>query len=218
MRILSYALAATAGLSAIATLPAAADHHSPADLPGAMDVSRVMAGTYAADPGHTSVAWSVNHFGFNDYYGVFGGAEGTLTIDPANPQAARVSMSIPITSVAVPSAGLRDHLLRPGADGGAPDFFGAAPAPATFVSTAVTPYRDGKSAIVAGDLTINRMTRPITIEARFSGAGSNPMSNVTTIGFQGMTTIKRSDFGIDYALPVVSDEVELKISAAFEKQ
>lgn len=217
MRTLSVGFAAVAGLAAAITLPAAADNHE-GDLPGMIDVSRVTAGTYATDPAHTLVGWSVNHFGFNDYYGVFGDAEGTLQIDPANPDNASLSISIPITSVAVASEGLREHLLRPGADGGAPDFFGGAPAPATFQSTAITVYGDGTQAIVAGDLTMNGMTRPITIEARFSGAGANPMNQAETIGFQGIATIMRSDFGINYALPVISDEVELKISAAFEKQ
>ncbi|MEB3416572.1 YceI family protein [Alteriqipengyuania sp. WL0013] len=217
MKKYAIALAAAGSLAAIATLPASADHHG-ADLPGQMDVSRVAAGTYQTDPAHTLVGWSVNHFGFNDYHGVFGDAEGTLVIDPANPQGARVSVSVPITSVAVPSEGLRNHLLRPGKDGGSPDFFGAEPAPATFESTAVTVYGDGTRAIVAGNLSMNGVTKPVTIEARFTGAGSNPMSQAETIGFHGTTTIMRSDFGIDYALPVVGDAVELTISAAFEKQ
>ena len=65
---------------------------------------------------------------------------------------------------------------------------------------------------------IYSMTKPVTIDARFTGAGSNPMKKVETIGFEGTATIMRSDFGVDYALPLVSDEVELTISAAFEKQ
>ena len=65
---------------------------------------------------------------------------------------------------------------------------------------------------------MNGVTRPVTIDARFTGAGTNPMSKVETVGFMGTAKIMRSDFGIDYALPVVSDEVTLKISAAFEKR
>tara|TARA_B100000678_G_scaffold246198_1_gene218913 strand:- start:462 stop:1109 length:648 start_codon:yes stop_codon:yes gene_type:complete len=199
------------------TVPALALQEAPS-LPGTMDVSRVAAGTYTTDPGHTLVGWRVNHFGFNDYFGTFGDAEGTLTIDPADPASAKVDVTVPITSVAVASEGLRNHLLRPGKDGGDPDFFGAEPAPARFVSDSVTVYGDGTKAIVSGDLTINGQTKPATIEARFTGAGNNPMNKALTVGFEGTMEINRSDFGIGYALPVVGDKVTLSISAAFEKQ
>ena len=199
-----------------ATVPALALQDSAPELPGQMDASRVSGGTYATDPSHTLVAWSVNHFGFNDYYGAFGDVEGTLEIDPADPEAATLDVTIPIASLSVVSEGLRDHLLRPGKDGGDPDFFGADPEAARFVSTSVEV--DGTEAAITGDLTMNGVTKPVTIDAQFTGAGNNPMSKVETIGFEGTTTIARSDFGIDYAIPMVSDEVKLKISAAFEKQ
>tara|TARA_B100000678_G_scaffold176633_1_gene147289 strand:+ start:1170 stop:1811 length:642 start_codon:yes stop_codon:yes gene_type:complete len=198
-----------------ATVPALALQEAP-QLPGQMDTSRISGGTYETDPSHTLVAWSVSHFGFNDYYGAFGDVEGTLTIDPANPGAAKVDVTIPITSVAVVSEGLRDHLLRPGKDGGDPDFFGAEPEAARFVSTKVDV--DGTDATITGNLTMNGVTKPVTIDAEFTGAGQNPMSKVETVGFEGTTTIKRSDFGVSYAVPMVSDEVKLMISAAFEKQ
>lgn len=201
-----------------ATVPALALQESPPEIPGAMDASRVSGGNYATDPAHTLVAWSVNHFGFNDYYGAFGDVEGTLTIDPANPESAKVDVTIPIASVSVVSDGLRDHLLRPGKDGAEPDFFGAEPGAARFVSTGVDIAPNGMNAEITGNLTMNGVTKPVTIDATFSGAGNHPRSGVETIGFEGTTTITRSDFGIDYAIPLVSDEVKLMISAAFEKQ
>src|SRR3546814_330856 len=99
----------------------------PAAAPGAKDISRVTGGTYHADHHHTLVGWRVNHLGFNDYFGIFGDATGTLTIDPKNPAAAKLDVTIPVASLTVASAGLKDHLFRPGADGAKADFFGAAP-------------------------------------------------------------------------------------------
>ena len=200
-----------------ATVPALALQQA-SELPGTMDASRVSGGTYETDPSHTLVAWTVNHFGFNDYFGAFGDIEGTLELDPQAPEQAKLDVTIPISSVAVVSSGLRDHLLRAGKDGGDPDFFGAEPDAARFVSDSVTIYGNGTKAIVGGDLTMNGYTKPVTIQAHFTGAGAHPRSEVETVGFEGTTTIVRSDFGIDYAIPLVSDEVELKISAAFEKQ
>ena len=207
-------VATTAALAATAV--PSFGQYSP--LPGVVDVSRVAAGTYTTDPAHTLVAWKVDHFGFNDYFGLFGDAEGTLTIDPADPSAATVDVSLPITSLAVVSEGLREHMLRPGKDGAKPDFFGPEPGMARFVSTGVDVGRDGVSAMIRGNLTMNGVTRPTTIDAQFTGAGANPMSDVQTLGFEGTTTISRSAFGIDYAVPMVSDEVELTISVAFERQ
>lgn len=215
MRIAILSLAA---IGTLAAAPVLADNHAAPDAPGAMDVSRVTGGTYATDPAHTLVGWRVSHFGFNDYFGSFGDAEGTLTIDPADPAAAQVDVTLPITSVSVVSEGLRDHLLRPGSDGGDPDFFGPNPAPARFVSNAVTVYGNGTKALVSGNLTMNGRTNPVVIEAKFTGAGANPRSQVETIGFEGELDIKRSDFGIDYAIPIVGDTVGLSISVAFEKQ
>ena len=187
------------------------------ELPGVVDPSRVSGGTYQVDTGHTLVGWRVNHFGFNDYLGLFGDIEGSLTIDPANLASARVDITIPLTAVTVTSEGLRDHLLRPGKDGAEPDFFGPSPAPARFVSTRVTPNPDGRSATILGNLTMNGMTNPVLIAAEFTGAGANPMNQRETVGFEGRALIKRSEFGIDFGLPVVADEVELNLTAAFEK-
>jgi len=185
-------------------------------VPGAPDPSRVTAGTYSADPAHSLIAFEVNHFGFNDYYGIFGDVAGTLELDPANPDAAKVDVTIPVASVTTASKALSDHLLRAGKDGAKPDFFGPAPAPARFVSTSVK--AEGMTAMVTGDLTLNGVTKPVTFEAEFTGAGTNPFNKKATIGFEAETTIKRSDFGVNYGIPLVSDEVELDISVAFEKQ
>ncbi len=185
-------------------------------LPGQKDATRVTAGTYKTDPGHSLIGWEVNHFGFNDYYGLFGDIAGTLMIDPANLNAAKVDVTIPVGKVTTASAGFTSHLLRAGKDGGKPDFFGPSPADARFVSTKVV--ASGMTAKITGNLTLNGVTKEVTFDAEFTGAGTNPFNKKETIGFEAETEIKRSDFGIAYGLPMVSDEVELDISVAFEKQ
>lgn len=189
----------------------------PMRAPGTLEPGKVAAGTYQADPAHSLVAWSVNHLGFNDYIGMFGDVSGTLVIDPAKPGQAKVDVSIPIGSVLVASSALRDHLLRGGKDGGKPDFFGPNPQPARFVSRTVTLSPGQMTANVAGDLTLNGVTKPVELYIRFTGAGIGPMNKAETLGFEGHTTIRRSDFGIDFGLPMVGDDVELTLTAAFEK-
>lgn len=182
-----------------------------------IDVAAIESGAYTADASHSMVGWSVDHLGFNDYLGIFGDVSGTLTLDKDNPSASKVDVTIPIASVVVASAGLKDHLLRPGKDGGAPDFFGPTPAPARFVSTSVE-QTGPTQATVAGDLTLNGVTKPVTIDATVSGQGANGMSRKKTVGFHGSTTLKRSEFNIPFGIPFgVSDEVDLFITVAFEK-
>jgi polyisoprenoid-binding protein YceI len=185
--------------------------------PGSKNPAAVTGGSYQADPGHTLVTWTVDHLGFTPYTGIFGDVSGTLTLDPKNPNAAKVDMTIPVAKVTTASAGLTSHLLRAGKDGGKADFFGAAPADARFVSTRVV--ANGQTATVTGNLTLNGVTRPVTLQARFYGAGKAPamMGGKENVGFHATGTIKRSEFGVGYGIPMVSDEVKLDIAAGFQK-
>ena len=98
------------------------------------------------------------------------------------------------------------------------DFFDTANHPvATFVSRSITvDAEDPTEATVVGDLTLRGVTKPVTIAVEFNGAGT--VMGAYKSGFDGEATIKRSDFGITYALPGVSDEVELHIEGEFVKQ
>jgi polyisoprenoid-binding protein YceI len=179
-------------------------------LPGAADPARVAPGIYAVDGSHTQINWQVNHFGFNDYLGLFGDVTGSLQIDPANLAAAKVDVTIPIASLATSSQKLTEHLKSP-------DFFDLARnASARFVSTSVT--LDGQRAMIKGDLTMLGVTKPVELETRFEGAGNNPFNKKATIGFHASTTIRRSEWGMTKYVPMVGDEVKLRISVAFEKQ
>lgn len=206
----------TAVTGGIAAAPAIFAQGAP-QMPGMMDASRVTAGTYSLDAGHTLISWKVSHFGFNDYFGLFGNITGTMTMDPANIEAATFEIMIPVAEVTVASAGLKDHLLRPGKEGGTPDFFGPQPGMAKFVSTNVT-KTGATTANVLGDLTLNGKTAPILMAVDFAGAGANPMNKKETVGFHARAMMDRTQWGINYAAPLVSKEVELTISAAFEKQ
>lgn len=219
MTRLTFAAAAAATLAAvtggIAAAPAIFAQDVP-QLPGAQDLARVTAGTYALDVGHTLVKWNVSHFGFNDYFGIFGNITGTMVMDPANIEAATFDISIPVAEVTVASQGLKNHLLRPGKDGGSPDFFGPEPGMARFTSTSVT-STGATTANVTGNLTLAGKTAPVTLAVEFVGAGTNPYNKKETVGFHARAMMDRTQWGINYAAPLVSKDVELTISAAFEK-
>ena len=182
---------------------------APAGLPGAAEVSRVTAGTYKVDPNHSQVTWTVDHMGFSPLSGMFGQLAGTLTLDPARPQASKLVVEIPLSGLSVTSEGFGKHLRSA-------DFFEADKHPAgRFVSTSVV--ANGTTATITGDLTLKGVTKPVVLKARFFGAGANPMSKAETVGFTATAKIKRSDWGLGYAVPVVADEVDLQITGAFEK-
>ena len=121
-----------------------------------------------------------------------------------------VDVTIDMTSVDTGSTAFNSHIQ--GAD-----FLDTAKFPtATFKSTKVVFEGDAPSAI-EGNLTIKGITKPVTLDAEFYGAGANPMNKKENVGFVATGTIKRSDFGMGGFVPVVGDNVELKIIVAFQK-
>ncbi len=213
MRKTILAFAGAAAISTFAITAAQADHHEE----GEMDTSAITSGSYSTDPSHTLVVWGLDHLGFNDYFGIFGDITGTLELDTETLSNSSVDVTIPIADVTVASEGLKEHLLRAGADGADPDFFGPSPEPARFVSTAVHQTGD-HSAHIMGDLTFNGVTKPVTIEAELAGMGTNGMNQKETVGFHGSTTITRSEWNLGWGTQFgLGDEVELDITVAFEK-
>ena len=208
-----------AGAALAFAAPLLAQQGTPMQKPGAPDPTRVTGGTYKVDREHTLIRWQVDHLGITPYFGTFGQITGSLVLDPKNLAAAKADIVIPVAKVGTASPGLTAHLLKaPDKPGGKPDFFGAAPADARFISTAVRPSGINRAAIT-GNLTLNGVTKPVTLDARFYGAAKLPaqMGGGEGIGFEATATIKRSEFSIAAGIPLVSDEVKLDIVAAFSK-
>mgnify|MGYP001158800721 CR=1 FL=1 len=171
----------------------------------------VKAGTYKVEPGHTQVGFAISHIGFSPYSGMFSEASGSLKFDPAHPAKSSLSITLPVSSVQTTSSVLTGELKDP-------NWLDAAKYPdAKFVSTKVTSTGAG-TATIEGDLTLHGVTKPVTLEATFVGAGTNPLDKAYTIGFDATTTIHRSDFGVKTYLPLIGDDVKLTIAGAFEKQ
>jgi polyisoprenoid-binding protein YceI len=198
-------------LIAAALLSSSVIAQPPAMLPGTPDTAKIAAGTYAVEPQHTQVLFSVDHMGFSIYRGLLSGASGSLTLDPARPAAAKLSVSVPTGSIQTTVPKLTGELVQP-------DWLDSAQFPAaTFTSTKITLGPDN-TALIEGDLTLHGVTKPVQMHAHFRGAGTNPYSKATTIGFDGRIGLERSDFGVTKLLALVSDHVEITIAAAFEKQ
>ena len=181
-----------------------------AQAPGPIDPQSVLAGTYEVDPGHTQIAFGVSHLGISIYKGVFSGASGSLSIDPKRLAATTVDVSVPTASVNTTSEKL-DEELR-GAEwldaNRFPDM--------RFRSVKVT-STGASSADIAGLLTLHGVTRPLTLRAKFIGAGPNSISKRFNIGFHAEASLKRSDYGVETYLPMIGDEITISIEGAFQK-
>jgi polyisoprenoid-binding protein YceI len=177
----------------------------------AADPASVQAGTYALEPSHARVAFAIDHMGFSTWYGDFTGAKGSLSLDPKNVAASKLDITIPTGSISTTNAVLDGELKDP-------SWFDAAKYPTiTFRSTAVA-ATGADTAKVTGDLTFHGVTKPVTLDVKFHGAGANPMSKAYTVGFDATGSLKRSDFGVTKYVPLVGDKVDLFISAPFEKK
>lgn len=175
------------------------------------DPAAVQAGAYTLETSHARVLFATSHMGFSTWYGDFTGATGTLSLDPKNIAAAKLEVTIPTASVTTTNAKLDEELKSPA-------WFDAAQYPTiTFKSTKVTPTGPN-TAQVTGDLTFHGVTRPVTLDATFKASGVNPMNKAYTVGFEVKGALKRSDFGVKTYVPLIGDDVDLTISAPFEKK
>ncbi len=179
--------------------------------PANPDPTAVTAGSYVVEPTHTRIRFTVSHMGFTDWYGDLSGATGSLVLDPSNLASAKVDVSMPAASVLTINSKLDGELKGPA-------WLDAAQFPdIRFVSTKVS--RTGAStADMEGDLTLHGITRRVTLKVKFNGAGINPLDKAYTVGFNGSTSIKRTDFGLNTYIPLIGDDVQIEISAAFEKK
>jgi len=176
-----------------------------------MDPAQAPSGTYQMETAHSQLLFAIKHFGLTDFYGRFDRLSGTLTYDAAKPEASGVTVKIETGSVDTPSDALNNELSGP-------DVFDAGKFPeATFKSTSIV--RTGPdTGTITGDLTLKGVTKPVTLNATFTGAADRPMGGGHALGFSATATIKRSDFGLTGMMwnSFVGDDVKLIVVAMFE--
>lgn len=205
MRKIALALAAAA--VAVAAPHAIAQQQPATETPAVAAQQDVRGGAYTLDKSHAKIIWSASHFGFSTYYGEFTDFDAKLNLDPANPANSKLSVTVQTDSVDGHNEALEKHLESA-------DFFDVEKFPtATFVSTSVVPT-GATTADVTGDFTLLGVTKPLTLKVTFNKAGEN-MAGTYVAGFSAEGAVKRSDFGMNYAVPGVSDEVKLTISGEF---
>ncbi len=169
------------------------------------------AGSYAVEPYHTRILFSVSHMGFSTWYGEFTGASGTLAFDPARLAASKLDISVPTGSISTSNAKLDGELKSA-------QWFDATQFDTIHFQSTKIARTGANTADVSGQLTFHGVTKPVVLKAKFNAAGVNPLDKAYTVGFEVSGDIKRSDFGVTTYVPLIGDEVHLIISAAFEKK
>jgi polyisoprenoid-binding protein YceI len=161
--------------------------------------------TYRIDPNHTVVLATWSHFGYSNPSANFGGATGTITYDAAAPEKSSVEVVLPMSGLDTFVPRLDEHLKTA-------DFFDAAQYPqATFRSTSVKALGEGRLE-VTGTLELHGVQKPVVLEAKLNKVADGDGSRPGKIGFDATATLKRSDFGITRMIPMVADEVALRIT------
>ena len=175
--------------------------------------SQLSTGTWAIDPVHSTVGFSVRHLMVSKVRGQFDTFSGTITVAPDGTPS--VHAEIAVDSVNTRNE-QRDAHVR------SADFFDAETYPvATFTSTSVR--ADGDHYVLDGDFTLKGVTRPISLDLEFNGI--NPgMGHGEVAGFEASVVLNRKDFGIDIDIPletggaVVGDKVTITLEIEVLKQ
>jgi polyisoprenoid-binding protein YceI len=175
-------------------------------LGAALFAGQAMAADYVIDREgqHAFVNFKIGHLGYSYIYGTFKDFDGTFSFDDKNPAASKVRVTLKTASVDTNHAERDKHIKSAAC-------LNVSKNPtATFVSTSVKSTGQG-TADVTGNLTLNGVTRPVVIQAKFVGEGNDPWGGYRA-GFEGTATIKLKDFAIEKDLGPASQEVQLIIS------
>lgn len=168
------------------------------------------AAAFAVDGVHSSVIFRIKHNGVANFYGRIEGVSGTVNIDEADPSAGSVEVAIKTDTVNTGNEKRDNHIESK-------DFFDSGKFPtATFKSTSVS--KAGDSAYeVAGDFTLRGVTKPITVRLEKTGSGTG-QRGAELAGYEAKFELKRTDFGIDFMVGPLSDEIGMIVSLEVVKR
>ena len=156
------------------------------------------------DKSHTRILFFVNHLGFSDTVGEFTDYDGGFVFNEKDPAKSSVDVTLKPSGIRTPSAKLDEHLQNK-------DFFHTSKYPTIrFISKEIVVTGE-KTANVIGDLTLLGTTKPVTLQVTFNKAAHHPMNGKYVAGFSAKGVVKRSDFAMNYLVPMVGDNVRLEI-------
>jgi polyisoprenoid-binding protein YceI len=169
--------------------------------------------TWASDPAHSEVDFSIRHLGISNVHGRFGNVNATIAYNEADVTKSTVTATIDVSTVDTGVAQRDTHIKSP-------DFLDVATySTATFTSTSVA--KKGSTLEVAGNFTLHGVTKPIVLEVEAPDAPIvGMMDHKPHRGFSATTTLSRAAFAIGPKFPeaIVGDAVKLTIELEAVKQ
>lgn len=168
-------------------------------------------GAWTLDANHSGVLFQVRHLGLSNVRGRFQSFDASLVVGDSLDDV-QISATVDLSSVDTNNAD-RDAHLR------STDFFGVENNPEmSFVSTEIS--GSGSDYELIGDLTINGVTKSVSFDVEFHGTEVFPATGATHAGFEASTTIKRSEFGVDFGIVpgeklLLADKVKVELEVQF---
>jgi polyisoprenoid-binding protein YceI len=167
--------------------------------------------TYVFDVNHSFPNFRINHLGMTNIHGRFDRMTGTVVFDPAAKTGsleAKVATASVTTGDAKRTDGARsrDEHLR------SADFFNSAEFPEMVFKSTKFNFSGENVESIEGNLTLLGVTKPARFQVVSFKCGPHPFNKKPMCGADVEGTIKRSEWGMKYGVPGISDEVKLAIS------
>ena len=168
----------------------------------------VPSGTYAVDKSHTYVVFSYLHQGLSYPLLRMTDIDGELELDSTSMENSTANIAVAVNSI-------RTNLDFFDKELASRKFFHAEKFP--YVTFATHSYKLLSDTLgeLTGYITIRDVTRPIVLAVTLNGAMDHPALNKPVIGFSASGALLRSDFDLDRFIPMIADQVEIRIEAEF---
>lgn len=170
--------------------------------------SVALATPYAFVARHSQGVMRWNHLGFSNPTAQFNQIDGMLDWNAADPTRSSVQATIKTSAIATGVSALDEHFASD-------DFFDNAQNPViTFHSTRIEKAATAGHFMVTGDLALHGVTKSVMLDMVINKIGTSPGDNLPMVGFEGTTTLNRSDFGLGPGryVPLVSDEIRITLT------
>lgn len=166
--------------------------------------------TYGIDSLHSFPNFTINHLGMTTIHGRFERMTGKVVLDTAA-KTGSLEVKIPTATVSTgdsrraDGARSRDDHLRNA------DFFNSTEFPDMVYKSTRFNFAGDKLESVEGTLTLLGVTKPLKLNVTSFNCGPHPFNKKPMCGAYAEGTIKRTDFGMKFGVPGISDDVKLAI-------
>lgn len=186
-------------------------------IPGRAQSQEIPAQNFTLDPGHSALLFSVTHLGLSNFTAGFDDVTARLYLDPQDPESARLRVDVNVRSLdlPMPPPGFFETMMR------VPWFQAERHPVMTYVSDRIT-LTSGTTARVDGTLTLNGISAPLPLNARFNtGFPAGVIEPHARVGFSADAELNRSAYGLGFGIPAegstfgVGDNISVRIEAEF---